>query len=56
MVEVLNLAFKQDSALRGVQSPGISGQRRLFSAVVDVSTLFLDKAKQLSHAVRLIKT
>ena len=54
VVELLGLAIHQDPRLRGLPVPGDTGVRHLFSAFVDDSTLFLERADQLESALRLV--
>ena len=54
MVELLGLAIHQDPGLRGLPVPGDTGVRHIFSAFVDDSTLFLERADQLESALRLV--
>ena len=54
VVELLGLAIHQDPGLRGLPVPGDPGVRHIFSAFVDDSTLFLERADQLEPALRVV--
>ena len=51
---MLSLALQQDTTLKGSDAPGLPGQKHLFSAFVDDSTLFLANAGQIPHALRIV--
>ena len=55
VVKVLGLVSKHITALRGLKTPGMYGQRNLLLAFLDDSTLFLEKDEQFPHASRLAK-
>jgi hypothetical protein len=53
--EILALAIRQDKQIERIDIPGGSGQRYVFSAFVDDSTVFLNKASQLPRVMALVK-
>ena len=53
-VELLGLAIRQDPGLCGLSVPGDDAVKHIFSAFVDDSTLFLQRAEQLEPSLRLI--
>uniref|UniRef100_A0AAV1VF72 Reverse transcriptase domain-containing protein n=1 Tax=Peronospora matthiolae TaxID=2874970 RepID=A0AAV1VF72_9STRA len=54
VVELLGIAIQQSPVLRGLPVPGGTGGLHTFSAFVDDSTIFLDKACQLDQALQIV--
>ena len=52
--EVLSLAVTQDRELQGIEVPGTHGERHLFSAFVDESTVFLQEANSLPRVIDIV--
>uniref|UniRef100_A0AAV1T2A2 Reverse transcriptase domain-containing protein n=1 Tax=Peronospora matthiolae TaxID=2874970 RepID=A0AAV1T2A2_9STRA len=54
VVEILNVAVQQSPDLSGLPVPGQHPATHVFSAFVDDSTIFLEKASQLEPALALV--
>lgn len=52
---MLALAIWQAPELQGIEVPGAEDQRHLFSAFVDDSTLFLQRAQQIPRAMQIVE-
>ena len=52
--EVLSMEITQDRELQGVEVPGIHGERHIFSAFVDDSTVFLQEANSLPRVLDIV--
>ena len=52
---MLGLALHQDTRRTGLSAPGRPEMTYLFSEFVDDSTLFLERAERISHALTIIR-
>lgn len=52
---MLALAIQQDKRIVGIPIPGGNGERHVFSAFVDDSTVFLNEADQLPSEMELVE-
>ena len=53
-LKFLALAITQDSDLKGILVPGSTGERHIFPAFVDGSTVFLEYAKHLPRVLQIV--
>ncbi|KAE9032264.1 hypothetical protein PR003_g5465 [Phytophthora rubi] len=53
--EILGLAIQQNPDLTGLPVPSLEGVRHIFSAFVDDSTVFLERATQLKRTMELVR-
>ena len=52
--EVLSLAITQAGDIQGIEVPGTHGERHIFSAFVDDSTVFLQEASSLPRVLDIV--